>query len=72
MVIVLYIFIIKPKEKVSYAFILGFCIYGIFDYTNLAIFKNYKLKTALQDQIWGSILFTLVTIIVYLIQGTPI
>ena len=27
-----------PKD----AFLLGFCIYGVFDFTNIAIFKKYK------------------------------
>ena len=34
------------QNKEFDAFILGFCAYGIFDFTNMAIFKNYNLKTS--------------------------
>jgi uncharacterized membrane protein len=47
--------------------VLGFCMYCLFDFTNMAIFKNWDLKTVIIDSIWGSILYTLTTII-YLIS----
>lgn len=60
---VLFKFIIKEKRSPEDAFLLGFCIYGIFDFTNLAIFKNYSYITAFMDMTWGGILFYLVTLI---------
>lgn len=45
------------------AFVLGFVIYGTFDFTNLAIFKDYSLKLGIIDTIWGGILFTLITLV---------
>lgn len=42
-------------------------MYCLFDFTNMAIFKNWDLKTVIIDSIWGSILYTLTTII-YLIS----
>ena len=42
---------------------LGLIIYGIFDFTNLSIFKNYGLKVALIDILWGATLYTLTTYI---------
>lgn len=36
---------------------LGFVIYGIYDFTNLAIIKNYPLKFALVDITWGTFLY---------------
>lgn len=59
--LVLNYFILIPNKSPFDAFILGMCIYGIFDFTNLAIFKNYTLQTALVDTIWGGILFMFVT-----------
>ena len=38
-------------------FVFGVCIYGVFDFTNLAIFRRYKLDLAISDMIWGGILF---------------
>jgi uncharacterized membrane protein len=34
----------------------------------MAIFKNYNLKTAIIDTLWGAILFYTVTVITYKIK----
>ena len=64
-VFVLYNFIIHEKKSPNDAFLLGLAVYGIFDFTNMAIFKNYHFLTAIIDMIWGGILFYLVTFISY-------
>ena len=51
------------KDSILIGGTLGLIIYGIFDFTNLSLFKNYNLKIAIIDTIWGSILFTLTTYI---------
>ena len=56
LILVLYKFIIVERKSPSDAFLLGFCIYGIFDFTNIAIFKNYSLLPALLDTLWGGVL----------------
>lgn len=65
LILVLYKFIIVERKSPNDAFLLGFCIYGIFDFTNIAIFKNYSLLPALLDTLWGGVLFYLVTKITY-------
>ena len=52
-------FIINKKFTYTEAFFLGTCIYGVFDFTNLALFSNYDIRIGLQDSIWGGILFAL-------------
>jgi uncharacterized membrane protein len=64
-ILVLYKFIIVERKSPNDAFLLGFCIYGIFDLTNIAIFKNYRLLPALLDTLWGGVLFYLVTKFTY-------
>jgi len=65
MIFGLYYFVIESnlptQEMVIRAFAFGIVIYGIFDFTNLAIFTNYNLKTALIDILWGGVLMALVT-----------
>lgn len=39
------------------AFLLGFCVYGVYDATNLATIKNWDPVLALMDTTWGGILF---------------
>lgn len=53
----------------KYSAILGFVIYGIFNTTNYAMFKNYNLRTAFMDTIWGTFLyFVSVLITLYIIR----
>ena len=47
----------KQSKIVRNSIILGLIIYGVFDFTNLAIFDNYSLKLGLIDMLWGGILF---------------
>lgn len=42
-----------------YGFLIGFAIYGIFNGTNLAIFRRYDKYTGFIDSIWGGFLFAL-------------
>lgn len=61
-------FIIKPRKSVSDAFLLGIIIYGVFETTNLALFKNWSAFTVVVDTLWGGILFASTTFIVNLIR----
>jgi uncharacterized membrane protein len=65
MLFILYKLIIKERKSPNDAFLLGFCIYGVFDFTNIAIFKKYKYFVAILDMIWGGILFYITTWITY-------
>lgn len=67
--LVLYKFIIFEHKSPIDAFILGLCVYGIFDFTNYALFKNYSFFTGLVDTIWGGILFYIVTLFTYQLLG---
>ena len=72
MAILLNYFIISVNKSPFDAFILGFCTYGIFDFTNMAIFKKYNLRTAITDTLWGAILFFTVTSITYYVKKSNI
>jgi uncharacterized membrane protein len=41
--------------------LIGFSIYGVFNTTNVALFKNYSGVLALIDTLWGSFLFFITT-----------
>ena len=43
--------------------VLGMLIYGIFDFTNLAIFNKLTVIMSIMDITWGGMLFATVTII---------
>jgi len=39
------------------AFFRGVAIYGVYEFTNYAVFERYDWKFALADTLWGGILF---------------
>lgn len=67
LVILLYHFILKPKKPINDAFLLGLCVYGVYDATNYALLKKYSLQLAILDTLWGGLLFSIVTFMYRLI-----
>ena len=59
LIILLYYFIVLKKQSVFDAFILGLSVYGVYETTNLAIFKKWNPSIGIVDTIWGGILFSL-------------
>lgn len=57
-------FIIRPHRSVSDAFLFGIVIYGVYETTNWAIFKNWSPISVVLDTLWGGILFASTTFIV--------
>ena len=57
----LYYFVIYKKGTLLDAFLLGFFIYGVYETTNLAIFKDWNIYVALIDLTWGGLLFLITT-----------
>jgi uncharacterized membrane protein len=60
-VALIYKFVIIPRASMTDAFILGALAYGLYDAVNYALLKNWDLMLAMQDTIWGGILFVLVS-----------
>jgi uncharacterized membrane protein len=52
-------------DSIFNGFLFGFVLYGVFDFTNLAIFTDYSLNTAIIDMIWGGTLLSVVSFIGY-------
>lgn len=61
-------FIIIPRKSVSEAFLLGLIIYGVFEFTNYALFRNWSIVTVFMDTLWGGILFAITTYIINLLR----
>lgn len=62
-------FIIQKHRSIKDAALLGLIIYGVFELTNLALFKNWSILTVIIDTTWGTLLFGLTTAIVYKVMG---
>ena len=57
------IVIMSQHDSVLDAAILGWIIYGVFETTNAAIFKDWDLFSIIVDTTWGGILYALTTFI---------
>ena len=64
----LYYFIIKDKRPLTDAFIFGIVIYAVYELTTMALLKKWSWKTVALDTLWGGILFTITTYLVYVIK----
>ncbi len=49
-------YLVTKTETPLEAFKVGVAVYAVYDFTNLAMFKNYTLSFALMDSLWGGIL----------------
>jgi uncharacterized membrane protein len=63
----LYFFVLRENRSWKYAALLGCIVYGVYDTTTLALLKEWSWKLALVDTIWGTVLFSLTTVITYFI-----
>ena len=52
-----------------FGFLWGIITYGIFDFTNLVLFKKYPLWLAFFDTIWGGIMSAVVLTITYAVYN---
>jgi len=49
-------YLVTKTENPVEAFKVGVAVYAVYDFTNLAMFKNYTLSFAILDSLWGGIL----------------
>ena len=61
----LHYFILSEKKSIKDAFFLGLVIYAVYEFTNYAIFDDWKLWSVIIDTLWGGILYATTTFIVY-------
>lgn len=61
LILALNYFVLNEKKTPLHAVILGLCIYGVYESTNLAIFEKWNLETLIIDTLWGGVLFGIVT-----------
>jgi uncharacterized membrane protein len=65
----LWYFIIRTKQSPVDAGFLGLFVYGVFDTTMYSLFRNWDLKVAIIDTIWGGVLFYSTTFLTYKINS---
>jgi uncharacterized membrane protein len=64
---------ISVEKKLLYSLMyggaLGFSVFGIYNFTSLAIYKDLDATIAITDTIWGTTLYTLSTFIYLLLPS---
>jgi len=50
---------INIKDCLKYGFLFGIVLYGVYDFTAAAVIKNWDIKLALVDVLWGGIVYFL-------------
>jgi uncharacterized membrane protein len=58
----------SSPHKILDAFLLGIVIYGVYETTNLSILQDWSMKTVVIDTLWGGIVLSSTTAIVYGLQ----
>jgi uncharacterized membrane protein len=51
----------KLLKSLMYGGAVGFSIYGIYNFTSLAIYKDMDVSVGIMDTLWGTTLYTLTT-----------
>ena len=69
-IILLNYFVLLRSGTLFDAFLLGTLTYGVYDITNMALFKDWDMTLAIIDTIWGGTLFTFTTFITNWILST--
>ena len=64
MMVLLWYFIISEKKTPWEAFLLGVCVYSVYNFTNKATIHNWQWSFSILDTIWGGTLFGLTTLAV--------
>uniref|UniRef100_A0A6C0KRI1 DUF2177 family protein n=1 Tax=viral metagenome TaxID=1070528 RepID=A0A6C0KRI1_9ZZZZ len=68
----LYYFILRKKAPIKDAILLGLLIYGVYETTNYAFFKDWSPLLVLVDTVWGGILFGTTTFLYYKIAKSKL
>lgn len=53
-------YLVLQTKTYKQAFLYGLTTYMVYDFTNYALLKDYDLKFAIADSLWGGILFVIV------------
>lgn len=59
----------KLLKSFMYGGAVGFSIYGIYNFTSLAIYKDMDISIGIMDTLWGTTLYTLTTFVYLLLPN---
>ena len=57
-------YLLLLQTSMSGAFLSGAAVYAVYEFTNMAVFKDYSLGFAVADTLWGGVLFAIAYLLV--------
>jgi uncharacterized membrane protein len=57
-------YLLLLQTSVTGAFLSGAAVYAVYEFTNMAVFKDYALSFAVADTLWGGALFSIAYLLV--------
>jgi len=57
-------YLLLLQTSVRGAFLSGAAVYAVYEFTNMAVFKDYSLSFAVADTLWGGVLFSVAYFII--------
>lgn len=57
-------YLLLLQTSMSGAFLSGAAVYAVYEFTNMAVFKDYSLGFAIADTLWGGVLFAIAYLLV--------
>ena len=57
-------YLLPLQTSVTGAFLSGAAVYAVYEFTNMAVFKDYSLSFAIADTLWGGALFAIAYLLV--------
>ena len=53
------------NDSLKYGFLFGIVLFGVYDFTAGAVLKNWNLKLAILDILWGGTVYFLATFLTF-------
>ena len=53
------------NDSLKYGFLFGIVLFGVYDFTACAVLKNWNLKLAILDILWGGTVYFLATFLTF-------
>ncbi len=47
------------RDSIKYGFLFGIVLYGVYDFTAAAVLKDWDIKLAITDIVWGGVVYFL-------------
>lgn len=73
-IVAIWVFVLSQAKTglsaFGYGALLGFLMYALYDFTNLATLRDYSWSIAIVDSIWGAFIMGTVALLMFLVKAS--